>query len=144
MGYAERITWVGLIASVGGVIVYIVLVAPQVARVPVDEIDWVWPMVWTILGAIVASILLSIGWGMVAGARDPSIEHRADQRDREIEWFGDRVGTAFTVIGSLGALILAMVQAPWFWIGQAIFFGFFLSAFVGGIARLVAYRRGFQ
>ncbi len=54
------------------------------------------------------------------------------------------MGAAFVVIGALGALILAMVEAEWFWIGNAIFAGFFLSAFIGGIARLIAYRRGFQ
>ena len=144
MGYAERNTWAQLLASLVGTIVYTAVVAPQLFRLPVADIQWVWPMVWTIGGAIVGSIVLAIGWGMAAGARDPEGGHTADQRDREIEWFGDRVGTAFVVIGGVAALVLAMVQAHWFWIGQAIFYGFFLSAFVGGIARLVAYRRGFQ
>jgi Ni/Fe-hydrogenase subunit HybB-like protein len=143
VGYSERNTVAQLLASLAGVIVYVVIVAPQLGR-PVDDIDWVWPMVWTIGGAIVLSIVLSIGWGMVAGARDPESGHTADQRDREIDWFGERVGAAFMVIGSLGALILTMLEVHWFWIGQAIFFGFFLSAFIGGLARLSAYRRGFQ
>ena len=79
-----------------------------------------------------------------AGMRDPELEQRADQRDREIEWFGDRIGQAFLVLGGLGGLVLAMTRADWFWIGNAIFAGFVLSAILGGIARLVAYRRGFQ
>jgi len=143
MGYAERNTWSQLIASAGGTAVYFAIVLPQLGG-PVDEIDWVWPMVWSLLGAIVGSILLSIVWGIGAGMRDPEEDHRADQRDREIEWFGDRIGQAFMVIGGLAGLILAMVEAHWFWIGNAIFLGFFLSALLGGIARLVAYRRGFQ
>lgn len=144
MGYAERITWSQLIASTLGMIVYLVIVVPQLARTPVDDIVWVWPMVWTIIGSVALSITISIVWGIFAGMRDPSIEYKSDQRDREIEHFGDRVGQAFLVIGALGGLILAMVSAHWFWIGNAIFLGFFLSALLGGIARLVAYRRGFQ
>jgi len=144
MSYSERITWSQLIASTIGTAVYLVLVVPQLAHTPVGEIDWVWPMVWTILGAIVLSITISILWGIAAGMLDPEAEHRADQRDREIEQFGDRIGQAFLVLGSLAGLVLAMVRADWFWIGNALFLGFFLSALLGGIARLVAYRRGFQ
>lgn len=142
MGYVERNTWAQLIASAAGTIVYVALVLSQLWSRPVGEIGWQWPMVWTITGAIVLSIVLSILWGIAAGMRDPDEEHRADQRDREIEHLGDRVGQAFLVIGGLAALVLAMVRADWFWIGNAIFFGFFLSAFVGGIARIVVYRRG--
>ena len=144
MGYAERITWSQLIASTVGTAVYLAIILPQLTHTPASEIDWVWPMVWTILGAIVLSIVISIAWGIVAGMLDPETEHRSDQRDREIEWFGDRIGQAFLVLGSLAGLVLAMVSADWFWIGNALFLGFFLSALLGGIARLVAYRRGFQ
>jgi len=142
MGYVERNTWSQVIASAAGTVVYLALVLPQLWSTPVGQIAWQWPMVWTILGAIVVSIVISILWGIGAGMRDPDEEHRADQRDREIEHLGDRVGQAFLVIGGLAALTLAMVQAEWFWIGNAVFFGFFLSAFVGGIARIVVYRRG--
>lgn len=144
MGYSERNIWSQLIASVVGTVVYLTIVLPQLGSTPVGEIDWVWPMVWVIVGAIVLSIALSIVWGIVAGAVDPDEEHRADQRDREIEWFGDRVGQSLLALGGLGGLVLAMVQAEWFWIGNAIYLGFFLSASLSGIARLVAYRRGFQ
>ncbi len=144
MGYSERNIWSQLLASLGGTIVYLAIVLPQLFSTPVAEINWVWPMVWTIGGAIVVSIAISIGWGMITGARDPEAGHSVDQRDREIEWFGDRVGQAFLVFGALGALVLAMVRADWFWIGNTVFLGFFLSAFLGGLARLGAYRQGFQ
>ncbi len=144
MGYAERNTWAQLIASAGGTVVYLAIVLPQLGVRPIGQVDWGWPMLWCIVGAIVASIAVSILWGIAAGMRDPDEEHRADQRDREIEWFGDRVGQAFTVIGGVVAIVLAMLKAEWFWIGNAVFLGFFLAAFVGGIARIVAYRKGFQ
>lgn len=142
MVYAERNTWAQLIASVVATGVYLAVVLPQLGTVAVAQIDWVWPMIWTVLAAIVVSIVGSIVWGIIAGARDPDEEHAADQRDREIELLGDRVGQAFLVIGGLAGLILAMLEAPGFWIGNAIFAGFFLSASLGGITRLIVYRRG--
>jgi len=46
------------------------------------------------------------------------------------------------VIAGLGAIVLCAVEADGFWIANALFFGFALSALVGGVARVVAYRRG--
>lgn len=143
MGYSERNVWSGMVASVICVGVYLSIVGPDViAGGAVSAIAWQWPMVWCLVGGLAGAVLVSIVWGIVAGMRDPSEQHRADVRDRDIERMGDRVGQAFTVIGGVTALVLAMVGAETFWIGHAIFFGFFLSAVIGAIAQLVAYRRG--
>lgn len=142
MGYAERNVWTGLVASVAGVAVYAAIVLPQLGDRPVDEVEWQWPMVFCVVGALAAAIVASIVWGIAAGMRDPETEHRADVRDRDIERMGDRVGQAFSVIGGLVALVLAMVGGDLFWIGNAIFFGFFLTATIGSVARLIAYHRG--
>lgn len=142
MGYAERNTWAGLVAGVVGIAVYVVIVAGQLPSRPVEEIDWLAPMLWTIGGAIAASIVLSIVWGMVAGARDPGEPQREDVRDRDISQLGDRVGQAFLVIGMLGALALCAAAAHWFWIAHTLYLGLALSAIVGGVARVVVYRRG--
>jgi len=75
MGYVERNTWSQLIASAAGTAVYLVLVLPQLGTTPIGEIAWQWPMVWTIAGAIVVSIVISILWGIGAGMRDPDEEH---------------------------------------------------------------------
>ena len=144
MGYAERLTWTQLVSSLIATGVYFALVIPQLSAAPASEIDWGWPMLWCMLGGIAISIGGSIIWGIVAGMRDPDQEHRLDQRDREIERFGDRIGQAFLVIGGVAALVLSALRADWFWIGHAVFIGFFLSAVVGGIARLIGHRRGFQ
>jgi MFS family permease len=142
MGYVERNTWSQLIGSVAALIAYLVVVLPQLATTDPSQIDWVWPMIWTIVAGIVVSIVLSILWGIFAGMVNRDVEYRADRRDREIEWLGDRVGQGLLVLGSLVALILAMVEADWFWIGNAIFLGFFASAFLGGLTRIIVYRRG--
>lgn len=142
MVYQERNTWAMLIATVVALGVYLSVVAPQVGTRPIDEIDWAPLMLWTIGGSIVASIVVSIAWGILAGMREPDEVGRTDERDRDIARMGDRVGQAFIVIGGLAAIALCAVEADGFWIANTLFFGFALSALIGGIARVVAYRRG--
>ncbi|QEE60253.1 hypothetical protein FVA74_00745 [Salinibacterium sp. dk2585] len=143
MGYIERITWSQMIASLAGGIVYLAIVLPQLATRAIGEIEWIAPMLWTIGGAIVASIVVSILWGIVAGMVNRDDASASDQRDREIGWLGDRVGQAFLVLGGVGALALVMLEAERFWIGNVLFAGFMLSALLGGLTRVIAYRRGF-
>ncbi|WP_100812866.1 MULTISPECIES: hypothetical protein [unclassified Microbacterium] len=142
MVYEERNTWVGLIVSVVGLTVYVLLVLQQAGEGPLTDVVW-WPiMLWTILGSIVASIVISILWGILAGVRDRDGVGKSDQRDRDIAHMGGRVGQAFLVIAGLGVIVLCALEADWFWIANTMFFGFALSAFVGGLASVIAYRRG--
>jgi len=142
MGHAERNVWAGLVASTAAVAVYAIIVLPQLGTTPIDEVQWQWPLLWSLLGGIVGAILLSIVAGIAAGMRDPRERSQTDVRDVDIERMGSRVGYAFTAIGGVGALVLSMLEVHWFWIGNALFLGFFLSAFVGGVAQVIAYRRG--
>lgn len=142
MVFEERNAWAGLVLSVIAVSVYVVLVLVQADGGPLDEVDWVPLMLWTIGGGIVATIIATIGWGMVAGLRDPDGVGKSDQRDRDIARMSSRVGQAFLVIAGLGVIVLCAIEADWFWIANAMFFGFALSAIVGGIASVIAYRRG--
>jgi len=81
-------------------------------------------------------------WGIIAGMFDADGVGKSDQRDRDISRMGDRVGQSFMVIGGLGVLVLSAFEADTFWIANSMFFGFALSAIVGGIASVIAYRRG--
>jgi len=132
MSFDEKNSWVYLVTAVAGYATYLILLAALGPAVYVPL------LLWTVGGAIVANILarivLSIGNRRDAGKRD--------QRDREVFAFGERVGGAFVVIGAVAALILALVEAPWFWIANAVYLAFVLSAVVGAAARLTAYRRG--
>ena len=139
MSYEEKGTWVYLVIAVVGYTVYLSLVLPQVAGgTPVEDVDYVPIMLWTIGGAIVAGIVLRILVEIVF----PSESTRGDVRDKEIDRLGTRVGSSFVVIGALGALVLAMLEADWFWIANVIYLCFVLSALLESITRLVAYRRG--
>lgn len=142
MVYQERNLWSSLIVSVIGSIVYVVVTLLAADGRPLTEVDWVPIMLWTILGSIVAAIVVSIVWGMLAGIRDPEGVGKSDQRDRDIAQMGNRVGYAFLVIAGLGVLVLCAFEADWFWIANTMYFGFAVSTIVGGIASVVAYRRG--
>ena len=139
MSYEEKGTWVYLVVSVTGYAVYLSLVLPQLlAGTPVDEIDYVPAMLWTIGGAIVAAIIGRILVEIVS----PSESTKGDIRDKEIDRLGERVGNSFVVIGALGALVLAMFDADGFWIANTVYFCFVLSAILSSVTRLIAYRRG--
>ena len=105
---------------------------------PVEQIDYVPAMLWVIGGAIVASIIGRI----LVEIFSPSESTRGDIRDKEIDRLGERVGSSFVVIGALGALVLAMLDADGFWIANTVYFCFVLSAILSSITKLVAYRRG--
>lgn len=139
MSYEEKGTWVYLAVSIAGYGVYLSLVLPQLASgVAVEAVDYVAPMLWTIGGAIVAAIIGRILVEIVF----PSESTKGDVRDREIDRLGTRVGGSFVVIGALGALVLSMLEADWFWIANVVYLCFVLSALLESITRLVAYRRG--
>lgn len=55
---------------------------------------------------------------------------------------GGRVEQGFVVIAGLGVIALCAVGADVFWIANTMFAGFAVSAFIGCIARVIAYRRG--
>lgn len=142
MVYEERNVWAGLIVSVVVIPAYIVIVLQQAASRPVDAIDWFPPMLWTIGAGIVATILVSVVWGIVAGRGDPDGVGRSDIRDRDISRMGTRVEQSFLVLAGVGVIVLCAVGADVFWIANTMFAGFAVSAVVGGVARAVAYRRG--
>ncbi len=142
MVYEERNTWASMIVTVVVLIAYVVIVLQQAGGGPLTEVLW-WPiMLGAIVGAIVLAIVVSILWGILAGMRDPDGVGRSDQRDRDIARFGDRVGQSFMVAAGLGVIALCAIQAHWFWIANAMFFGFALASLAGSLARVVAYRRG--
>ncbi|MGX1703096.1 hypothetical protein [Microbacterium sp. NPDC055357] len=142
MVYEERNAWAGLIVTVVTMTAYVIIVLQQAGGGALTDVEW-WPiMLWTIGGGIVGTIVLSILWGLLAGLRGPDGVGRSDVRDRDIARMGSRVGQSFLVIAGLGVIVLCALEADRFWIANAMFFGFALSAFVGGVASVIAYRRG--
>ena len=136
MSYQEKNTWAyGVIAALG----YGAYLAVVLSRVDggVAAVAYAGPMLATIGAAIVAGILAGIVLG--ATSADRSVR---DEREREIERMGERVGQSFLVLGGVAGLVLALLEADWFWIANALYLGFVLSALLSAAARLVAFRRG--
>jgi hypothetical protein len=142
MPIAQKRAWAMMIASALAYVVYVVLVVTNLQD-PVSETSYVAPLLWTVGGSVFATVLAEIGFA-VSTRREGRAALRTDERDREIDRFGDHVGQAFVVIGALTALILAMLQWPYFWIANAVYLAFVLSAVLGSAARLAAYRQSFQ
>jgi hypothetical protein len=140
MAFLEKSNWVALIVSVPTLLIYAILVVPQVLSTPIAEVSWVQPMIFTIVGFIVANILGNI----VAAASNPREADRKDQRDAEIDHFGERVGNWLIIAGSCTALVLAMAMADQFWIANAIFLGGLAGALVSSITKIAAYHGPFQ
>jgi hypothetical protein len=143
VSYEEKNTWVFAVLAPIGYIVYLVLLFTQAGSRPIEEADYVPLMLGTIVGAIVIGILggmvTGIATGIASGGKDNG---KSDQRDKQINRFGEYIGSAFLVMGALGALVLAWFEAPHFWIANALYLAFVLQAILSSIAKLVAYRRG--
>ena len=91
-------------------------------------------------GLVVAAILAHI----VVAIASPKDIAQEDQRDQEIDRYGDYFGQFFVAFGAMVALGLSMAEMNYFWIANVIYLAFVLSTLLGSVAKIVAYRRGFQ
>ena len=96
-------------------------------------------LLWTIGLAIAASIIGRIAIEIIW--RSDSLSE--DVRDRDIGRLGEYRAGLVLGIGMVVPFILAMVEADWFWIANAMYLAFVIQAIVGAVIKLVAYRRGF-
>jgi NADH:ubiquinone oxidoreductase subunit 6 (subunit J) len=140
MTFLEKSNWVVLVVAVPTLLVYLAMVVPQVLGEPIAEVSWVQPMIFAIVGFVVANILGNV----VAAALNPSEADKNDQRDKEIDRFGERIGNWPLVAGSIAALILAMTSADYFWIANAIFLGGMMGALLSSGTKIAAYHGPFQ
>ncbi len=140
MAFLEKSNWVVLIVAVPTLLVYVALVVPQVLGKPIAEVSWVEPMIATIIVFVVANILGNV----VAAASNPSEADKNDERDREIDRVGERVGNWLIIAGSIAGLVLAMTRADHFWIANAIFLGGIAGALLSSVTKIAAYHGPFQ
>ncbi len=140
MTFLEKSNWVALFVAVPTLLIYAALVVPQVLSRPIAEVSWVGPMAFTIVAFVVANILGNI----VAAALNPGEAPKKDQRDMEIDHFGERVGNWLIIAGSIAALVLAMAMADHFWIANAIYLGGLGGALVSSVSKIAAYHGPFQ
>ncbi|MGY6651002.1 hypothetical protein ACXIZN_02440 [Amycolatopsis sp. TRM77291] len=140
MAMEEKRAWIMVVVTVFGYAAYLIVVLRRAGSGPLADIPYVAPLLWTIGAAIVASIVLNI----TAAITSPRDAGRKDQRDREIGRFGEYIGQSFVVIGGVAALVMAMAELDHFWIANTVYLAFVLSSLLGSIAKIAAYRWGFQ
>ncbi|MFE3323515.1 hypothetical protein [Streptomyces sp. NPDC059176] len=139
MAFEEKRAWIMAVVTLGTYAVYLTVVLSRADHTPLAEVSYVSTLVWTVVAAIAASIVLEVAVSLTAKGN----ARRKDQRDKEIGRFGEYVGHSFVVIGGLAAMGMAMAETPPFWIANAIYLAFALSAVLGSVAKIFAYRRGF-
>ena len=140
MAHEEKRAWIMGVVSAVAYAIYALTVLTRADGRALTDVEYIWPLIWTIVGAIIASIVLEI----LAAASAGKDGTKKDQRDREIARFGDYVGHSFVAIGGVAALLGAMFEFDYFWIANAVYLAFVLSAVLGSVAKIMAYRHEFQ
>jgi hypothetical protein len=140
MSFEEKSAWIMGAVAVVSYGVYVAIILGRAGAMDLAEVPYVAPLLWTVGASIAASIALHA----VIGIFSPRDTGKKDQRDREIYRFGEYIGQSFVVVGGVAALLMAMAERDHFWIANVIYLTFVLSAILGSVAKIVAYRRGFQ
>ncbi|AQT70807.1 MULTISPECIES: hypothetical protein [Streptomyces] len=140
MAVEEKRAWIMIVVTAASYGAYLAIVLGRPGSGPLAEAPYVAALLWTVGASVVASIALHLTVALLT----PEEDRVRDQRDREIHRFGEYVGQSFVVIGGVAALVLAMADADQFWIANAVYLAFVLSALLGSTAKIVAYRLGFQ
>ncbi|MEV6600852.1 hypothetical protein AB0M36_29005 [Actinoplanes sp. NPDC051346] len=146
----ERAVWASLVTVAVSSGAYFALMVPRLLARPAEEVSWVTPMLWTMGLSIAGSVLLSIVVTVIAGAFrrggcPPAGrgEVTSDVRDQEIGRLGWRASMGVISVGFGGALVLAMLDAATFWIGNLLFLFGTVGALVAAATKIRLYRRGF-
>ncbi|MGW7453428.1 hypothetical protein [Streptomyces sp. NPDC054787] len=140
MAVEEKRAWIMIAVAIVSYGAYLAVVLGRSGDGPLAQQPYVAALLWTVGASIVASIALHITVAVLS----PEDGKTKDQRDREIHHFGEYIGQSFIAIGGVAGLVLAMAEADQFWIANVIYLAFVLSAIVGSIAKVAAYRSGFQ
>jgi hypothetical protein len=140
VAFQEKRAWVMALVSVAAYAAYVVVVLGGRETGALTDEPYVAALLWSVGAAIAANILLQIPLAMTA----PRDAGARDERDREINRFGEYVGQSFVVVGGVVGLVMAMTATDHFWIANAIYLAFVLSAVLSSAAKIAAYRWGFQ
>ncbi|HUN33746.1 MAG TPA: hypothetical protein VMU95_17185 [Trebonia sp.] len=139
MTHQEKRAWIMLVVSVASYAAYAAIILSRADGQPLPRIPYAAVLLWTVGSAIVASIVAETTLGVV----NPRASRLKDARDRQIGQLGDYVGSSFVVIGATAAMLMAMAGWDRFWIANVVYLCFFLSAILGAVTKIIAYRKTF-
>ncbi|BCB83548.1 hypothetical protein [Phytohabitans suffuscus] len=140
MSFEEKRSWIYAALAVVVPAVYAAVVLRRLAETSAADVAYVRPLIAAIVAAMVLNILANIVAGMFSRREDVD---KKDERDHQIHRVGEFVGFHVMSLGALVPLVLAMTEADYFWIANALYLSFCLAAFASAVAKIVAYRRGF-
>ena len=139
MTHEEKRAWIRLVVAVLGYSAYVAVIASRADGRSLPDVPYASILLWTVGAAIVASIVAEAGMAVVI----PGASRAKDVRDREIGRLGEHIGQSFVVIGAVAAMLMAMADWDRFWIANVIYLCFVLSAILGGITKVIVYRKSF-
>jgi hypothetical protein len=149
MSMEECSSWIQLVFTVVTVVGYLVVVVPQLASRPADEVGWVTPILWavcvSVVGVVIASIVAGIGTavGLTLRGRKVDAELRSDPRDRDIENHARLRAYWLLMMVLIAVFALLLFGAAHVWIATAFYVGLSLHTVVEQVVRIRAYRKGF-
>ena len=138
MSFQEKSTWVmvSIMAVVYGW--YFAVVMAEASSTAVGDVDYQ----ATLLLMVIPLIVLAVVGHIVIAAASPKDADSTDERDRQIELYGDRIEVYVLSMGALAALFMTMGELEHFWIAHTILATLVISEIVGGLTKIVLYRRG--
>jgi hypothetical protein len=143
----EKGQWVYVVAIVVTYAAYLVITLGKLGQTAPADIDYVPTMLWSIgIGivlAIVGRIVVEIVGRISAEIAGHDEGQDADVRDRDIGRFGEYFAGTVLGVGMIVPFVLTLAEFDYFWIANAMYLAFGVSAVVGAVVKLVAYRRGF-
>jgi predicted membrane protein len=139
MSFEEKGTWTYTVIAVALAAIYFAIVLGQLPQTAAADMAFQVPL----LAAIGATIGLSIGAHIAIAIAAPDDAGKSDQRDKDINRYGEYVGGLVLGVAAVVPLILALAEVDHFWIASTIYLAFVSSTTVGSIVKVVAYRRGF-
>ena len=139
MSFEEKGTWIQALVVVLVPGVYFLTVFSQVRGTPADEIAYQGPM----LASIGVAIALLIVAYIAIAIASPKDADKSDERDKEINRYGEYIGGLVLYGGVLVALGMALAEFDYFWIANLIYSILVLAGLVTAAVKIVAYRQGF-
>ncbi len=139
MTHQEKRAWIMLVVSAAAYGAYAGIILSRAGGQPLARVPYAATLPWTVGASILASIAAEIALGVV----NPRASRLKDDRDRQIGRLGDHTGQSFVIIGAVAAMLMAMAGWDRFWIANVIYLCFFLSAILGAVTKIIAYRKSF-
>ena len=139
MSFKEKSTWIMATTTFGAYVAYVTLILGRAEHTPLTEVPYTSTLLWTISAMVAVAVVAHIGVAIAS----PKDADKEDQRDREIDRFGEYTGSWLVAIGAVTAIGMAMVEINHFWIANVIYLALVLSTLLASATKIVAYRRGF-